>query len=461
MILRHIQTDRKFCQHIQLSALQQVISTQTIRTVLKECGKQAKRERKLCAEAIVWLLIACNLFSHLSLGMVLEKICYGLRLLWPGSEEVLPGESALTYRRYQLGVRPLVALFRHICKPLATKDTPGAFVHGLRLMALDGHVTNLPDTKEIAAYFGRPETGRGEAAWPQVQGVYLSECGTHAVVDAGFWPIQTSERATASRLLRSVGEGMLVMWDRGLHSYAHIAAALNRGAHVLVRLPAHVKPRLLGRLEDGSWLVWLEPPEREDRANGEGLLLRMIVYTLTDPHRPGYGETHRLLSSLLDAKTAPGVELAGVYHQRWEEELTFDEIEIHQQRPDTLLRSRKPLGVLQELYALLLAHYAVRFLMFQAAKKAHIAPNRLSFTRTLGLIEMASSVICLVAPEEIPSFYERLLSDLARKPLPERRLRTNPRVVKRKMSNFNVKRTGMQHYSPSRLRPFEETVLLI
>src|ERR1043166_1509849 len=107
MILRHIQTDRKFCQHIQLSALQQVISTQTIRTVLKECGKQAKRERKLCAEAIVWLLIACNLFSHLSLGMVLEKICYGLRLLWPGSEEVLPGESALTYRRYQLGVRPL------------------------------------------------------------------------------------------------------------------------------------------------------------------------------------------------------------------------------------------------------------------------------------------------------------------------------------------------------------------
>jgi hypothetical protein len=460
MILRQLDTERKFCQQIELSALQEVISTQTIRTVLEECGKKAKRERKLCAEAIVWVLIAMNLFSHLSLGMVLEKIAYGLRLLWPGSEEVLPGESALTYRRYQLGVRPLVALFRQICIPMANSDTPGAFAFGLRLMALDGHVTNLPDTPEIAAYFGRPKTGRGEAAWPQVQGVYLSECGTHAVVDVGFWPIQTSERATAKRLLRSVAEGMLLMWDRGLHSYAHIAAALARGAQVLVRLPAHVKPRLLGRLEDGSWLVWLEPPDKEDRANGEGLLLRMIVYTLTDPHRPGFAETHRLLTSLLDHNTAPGEELACVYHQRWEEELTFDEIEIHQQRPDTLLRSRKPMGVLQELYALLLAHYAVRFLMFQAAKKAQIAPNRLSFTRSLEVIEMATSVICLVAPEEIASFYERLLYDLARKPLPERRLRTNPRVVKRKMSNFNVKRAGMQP-SPSRLKPFAETVLLI
>lgn len=460
MIIRQLAAECKFCQHLDLPALQQVISTQTVRQVLQTCGKQAKRQRKLNAEATVWLLIAMNLFSHLSLGMVLEKIAYGLRLLWPHQEEPLPGESALTYRRYQLGVCPLVALFRQVCKPMATPNTPGAFRFGLRLMALDGHITNVPDTPENAAYFGRSGTDRGQSAWPQVQGVYLSECGTHALVDVGFWPYATSERVGARRLLRSVQEGMLLMWDRGLHSYEQLEATLVTGAHFLARLPANIKPVYLKPLEDGSWLIWLTPSDPRQRANHEGVVCRLIVYTITDPDRAGYQETHRLLTSLLDPVAYPGEEVVGVYHERWEEEVLFDEIETHQQAPDTLLRSRKPLGVLQELYALLLAHYAVRFLMVQAAKKANLDPDRLSFTRALRVIEMATPVFSLVAPEEMGSYYERLLADIARKPLPARRLRTNQRVVKRKMSNFALKRRELMPPS-CRLKPFREAVLLI
>jgi hypothetical protein len=349
MILRQLAAESKLCQHLELPALQQVISTETIRKVVQECSKQVKRQRKLNAEATVWVLIASQLFSHLSFGMVIEKIAYGLRVLWPQAQEALPGESALTYRRYQLGVRPLVCLFRAICKPMATPDTPGAFRFGLRLMALDGHITNVPDTPENAAYFGRSKNDRGQSAWPQVQGVYLCECGTHAVVDVGFWPYGTGEQKGATRLLRSVSEGMLLMWDQGLHAYERLEAARKRGAQILVRLPAHVKPEYRCRLEDGSYLVWLTHPDPKKKRAGEGMLLRMVVYTLTDPERVGYQETHRLLTSLLDCKVAPALELIEGYHERWEEEILLDEIETHQQRSDTLLRSRKPLGVLQEL----------------------------------------------------------------------------------------------------------------
>jgi hypothetical protein len=460
MILRQLAQECKLCQQVDLPALQQVISTEQIRSAVLSCSKQVKRLRKLNAEAVVWVLIASQLFPHLSLGMVLEKITYVLRTLCPHAQEGLAGGSALTYRRYQLGVRPLAALFRAICKPMATPDTPGAFRFGLRLMAIDGHITNVPDTPENAAYFGRSETDRGQSAWPQVQGSYLCECGTHAVVDVGFWPYGTGEQKGATRLLRSVSEGMLVMWDRGLHSYERLEAARKRGAHILVRLPSNIKPEYRCRLEDGSYLVWLAHPDREKKRAGEGMLLRMVIYTLTDPERVGYQETHRLLTTLLDDKFAPALELIEGYHERWEEEILFDEIETHQQRPDTLLRSRKPVGVLQELYALLLAHYAVRFLMLAAAHKAHLDPDRISFVRTVQILEMNLPIWILADPQDLPAHYERLLADIARKPLPPRRARANPRVVKRKMSTFALKRSD-RHRGANHLKPFKEVILLI
>jgi len=460
MILRQLAAECKLCHHIQLPALQQVISTERIQNAVEECGKQVKRLRKLNAQAIVWVLIASQLFPQLSLGMVLEKITLGLRLLCPPTQESLPGANAITYRRYQLGVRPLVGLFRALCKPMATPDTPGAFRFGLRLMAIDGHITNVPDTPENAAYFRRSETDRGQSAFPQVQGVYLCECGTHAVVDVGFWPYGTGEQKGATRLLRSVSEGMLLMWDRGLHAYERLEAARKRGADILVRLPSNIKPEYRCRLEDGSYLVWLAHPDREKKRAGEGILLRMVIYTLTDPERVGYQETHRLLTSLLDWKRAPAEEIVDCYHERWEEEILFDEIETHQQRSDTLLRSRKPLGVLQELYALLLAHYAVRFVMLAAAQKAHLDPDRISFVRTIQILEMATPLWILGEPQDLPAHYERLLDEIARKPLPPRRSRANPRVVKRKMSTFALKRPE-KHRGANHLKPFKEVILLI
>jgi hypothetical protein len=327
-------------------------------------------------------------------------------------------------------------------------------------MALDGTVDNLPDTPENAAYFGRPSTERGEGAFPQVQGVYLCEVGTHAIVDAGFWPYHTSERLGAKRLLRSVGDGMLVMWDRGLHSAEMVALARQHGAHVLARLPAKVRLHGARRLADGSWVGFLYPTDAQGRRSGEPQRVRVIVYTLWDPGRPGHGEPHRIVTTLLCPEQYPARELVVAYHERWEIEVTIDEQQVHQRLALRPVRSRKPVGVIQELYGLLIGHYLIRSLMHAAAQSVGVDPDRISFVHALRVIGEAISDFEIAAPEQVPGLYARLLRDIAAGRLPARRERINPRVVKRKMSNFPLKRA--QHRpGPQPTRPFREAILLI
>jgi hypothetical protein len=190
-----------------------------IAAVLAGEGRVAEQERKLNLLVTVLLIIMINIYTSDSMADVLEQMAQGLRYIWPDPDYVMPKASAITYRRYQVGARPVVALFHQVCQPLATPETPGAFLFGLRLVAIDGTTEDVPDTPANVAAFGRHQGDRGPSAFPQVQGVYLVECGTHAVIDAGFWPYHTSERVGGFRLLRSVTPGMLVMGDRGFHEY--------------------------------------------------------------------------------------------------------------------------------------------------------------------------------------------------------------------------------------------------
>jgi hypothetical protein len=458
--VRELDAERKFCDQLSMAALERVLPMATVHAVLLEHGAVTPRHRKLSLAVVAWIVVAMHLYTHLAIGDLLAQLAHGLRLIWPDLEARLPTPGALTYRRYQLGARPLAALFHHLCRPIASPDTPGAFLLGLRLMALDGTVENLPDTPSNAAAFGRPSTDRGAGAFPQVQSVYLCECGTHALVDAGFWPCSTRERIGAQRLLRSVRPGMLVMWDRGLHSYALLAAARRRGAHVLARLPAHIRLHRVRRLPDGSWLGgWCERDDR-GRTTGKQMRVRVIEYTLDDPGRPGHGERHRLITTLLEWRNAPAATLVGAYHERWEIETTIDEQQTHQRLALRPLRSRKPVGVIQELYGLLIGHYLIRCLMHEAALAAGADPDRISFVHALRVIREAISDFEIAAPELLPGLYARLLRDIAAGRLPARRNRSNPRVVKRKMSNFALKRAEHRCW-PQPSRPFPEAVRLI
>lgn len=458
--LRHMTDACKFSRALTVEALHDAIPASAIAAVLDALAAHEQRERKLTQMVTVWLVIAMHLYTHLALDAVLGKLAKGLRYIWPDPNIRLPTASAITYRRYQLGARPLVALFKAVCRPIATPDTPGAFRFGLRLMAIDGTREDLPDTAPNAAYWGRHCGPRGASAFPQVQGVYLVECGTHAIVDAGFWPLTTHERSGGYRVLRSVEPGMLLLWDRGFHAYDMVLATTQRGADVLSRLPSTVQPHLLKTLPDGSQLAYIYPSEYARRRAGARLLVRVVRYTVTDPRLVGYQEEHRVLTTLLDPTLAPALELAATYHERWESELVIDEIDTHQRIAGRVLRSQRPVGVVQELYGVLLAHYALRVLMHKAAMHAGLDPDRVSFVHALEVMRDAIAEFQMTTVEQLPQLLRRVLCDMVAKVLPPRRPRVNPRVVKRKMSNFKLKRPEHRPSIPL-AQPFHLSLALI
>src|ERR671913_2084012 len=332
--IRHIDPDASPTSQVSLEALARVVPEETVREVLKECKATEQRTRKLSAAFVVILCVAMNLYTNDCIAHVFFRLLSRVR--WLLADPAMAGrvsKGALCQARYRLGARPLVALFKRVCKkPLAEPETvPEAFLFGLRLMALDGTVLDLPDTPENVRVFGKRNSPRGRSAWPQARVVALSECATHAVLEAGVWPHDFDERAAGMRLLRGVGEGVLLLWDRGLHSFEMVEGALARGAHLLGRLPAKVKPLQSRTLADGTKLVVLRrrrPPDEEELRTGviTSVTVRMIRYTLEDPDRPGHRIEHRLITSLLDPDLAPAREIVCAYHARWEFELAVDEI---------------------------------------------------------------------------------------------------------------------------------------
>jgi DDE family transposase/transposase IS4-like protein len=455
-MVRTLPAGTNLTEELTVQALDRAVPQEQIRAVAAAYRRPGQRRRKLPLEVLLLVSILMNLYTEEALARVLGKLYRGARLLGAGPLRSA-GRSALCQGRARLGVRPVVALFHRVCRPLATPATRGAFLFGLRVLGVDGTVEDVPDTPANERVFGRSRSQRGASAFPQVKGVYLVECGTHAVLDAGFWPCRVSERVGGLRLLRAVGAGMLLLWDRGFHSFEMAARTRARQAHFLSRVPSQVKlvPHTL--LPDGSSWAWLLPSDRAQRRAGTRLRVRVLVYTLADPARPGYGKTHRLITSLLDPQAYPAHDLIVAYHERWEVELTIDEIDTHQRLVHQPLRSQQPVGVLAELYGLLVAHYAVRAVMQDAARQAQVDPDRISFVRAMSLIKEAIYDFQLVVPQQHPLLYRRLLDGLTQELLPPRAQRTNPRVVKRKMSNFKLKRPAHRGMPPLQ-HPFAQTV---
>jgi hypothetical protein len=457
--IRQIEPKGQLCEIITVEAITEIVPIEVIEQTIQDCGAAEQRTRRLPARLVVLLCIGMNLFWELSLSYVLVRLSQGLRFLREAQVGELAVKSSISSARYRLGAKVLAVLFKRVCRPLATPETVGAFALGLRLVAIDGTVETMPDTPENDAYFGRQPGSRGDSAFPQVRCVFLCECGTHVIFDAGFWPYTTSERVGGRRLLRSVEAGMLVMWDRGFHEFDLVAGVLAHGAHVLARLPAHVKPTWVMTLPDGSWLGYIYPGDYQRRKRGEHLLVRIIEYEIDDPTRPGHAQHHRLLTTLLAPDLYPAHDLVCLYHERWEVEITIDEIDTHQRLLPRPLRSLQPVGVIQELYALLIAHFVVRALMHQAALAHDLDPDRLSFVNTLRLVTDAIPEFQLVDPADHPRLWTRLLHDIAHFRLPERENRSNPRVVKRKMSPFKLKRPAHRSW-PQPSKVFRDAIVL-
>ena len=355
--------------------------------VVTETGRREQRHRLLPARVVVYLVLALALFSGQAYEEAARLLTEGLGWArrWERTWRV-PTTKAITRARERLGAEPVRRLFVEVARPLATERTQGAWYRGRRVLAIDGTTLDVPDTPANQAAFGRPTGHRGErSAFPQVRVLALAECGTHAIIAAVLGPLATGETTLAPSLFGRLGAGMLLLADRGFIGFALWRAAQETGAELVWRAKANQVLPVDRQLADGSSLSRIYAAT--DRRKRDPIVVRVVEYTLgTDPGRPAKPAPYRLVTTILDPDQAPAVELAALYHQRWEFETALDELKVHQRGPGMVLRSRSPELVTQEVWGMLLVHHAIRALMHQAALDGEVDPDRLSFIRALRVV---------------------------------------------------------------------------
>ena len=264
-------------------------------------------------------------------------------------------------------------------------------------MAIDGVMIDMPDTAENREVFHKPEGGT-RRPFPQSRTVGLVEIGTHAVVAVKIGTIRTGERELAAALTGSLSPDMLVVADRGFYSFDLWRDYRRGGAQVLWRAWTGVRLPVLEVLPDGSYLSEITNQARvsktridadkiDDLSLATHIKIRVVEYQIGGHtgQEDDTSETFRLMTSITDPDQASATELANTYHQRWEIESAFREIETYLRRGKGI-RAKTPAMVRQELYGLFPTHYAIRAFMVEAADTIDIDPDRISFTRTLRII---------------------------------------------------------------------------
>ena len=435
----------------RIDALKRIIPRRKVKEVLKECGVQDRGCRRLPGWFLVWFVVALGLFCRDSYRQV-------FRWLSPYRRRGTPGRSTLCEARRRLGVAVLRRLYEGVVELLGKPETPGAFYRGMRLMAIDGFVVDLPDTEKNERAFGRPGSGRAPGAFPQARVLSLCETGSHVLWRSLIKPIARGEISMARHLLTFLTSNMLLLWDRNFLSYGTVRQVGMQRAHVLARIKKNLVFQSIRRLDDGSYVAKLYRSAKDRRHDKDGILVRIIEYTFDDPQRSGSGETHRLLTTLLDENEHPAETLIVLYHERWEQEIAIDELKTHQ-RARPVLRSQTPQGVMQEIYGLLLGHYLIRVLIGQAAAGRQIDPDRLSFTDTLKILRCRLAD-CPGSARGRRRWHRNLIEEIAEEILPVRRNRINPRVIKKKMSKWAKKQRHHRRY-PQPDKEFRETIVLL
>ena len=455
--LREMELDDKVCEQVDVSLLSTVYPPEAIERCVGQSQPWANKRRRVRQStlvALVLFVIGLALWSRLCQRLVWEKLVGKLSALHPADPHSELSASALAGRRVVLGSAGLAALFKECCHMLAQPDTlPSAFYGRYRLMAIDGTLFNTPDTPANETAFGRSSNQYGKGAYPQVRCVLLAECGTHAVVGLAISRYDVSEVHGAHHFLdEQVGRDMLVLVDAGITSGGFLEHARQRGAHVLGALEAGVWEHLprQRRLADGSVLAWVPPsPARQAHYPVKGgVWVRILSYRLTDARLGEPEQVYRLVTTLLNPRVAPALELIGLYHERWEIELVIDEIKTHERMQRKVLRSKTPEGVYQELYGLFLAQYAVRAHLAQAATETGLDPDRLSFTAGLFVLTEMLDLALLVAPATTEPLLGRMHAWMARHVLPERHLRVNRREVKQIYNKYKPKKRDLPPPAP-------------
>jgi hypothetical protein len=387
----------RITDYISLGVVARTFPVETVRAVLAATGTASRRQRDLPSHVVVYYVIALALYMQSSTREVLRCLLEGVQwLLGPGATVKVAGKSGISQARTRVGWQPLQHLHDAIVQPIAVPTTKGAWYRTWRLVSLDGSTLDVADQAGNAKTFGRPRASRGTSAFPQLRFVALVENGTHVLFGTQWGGCATGETTLAERVVRVLRAGMLCLADRLFYGFDLWTQAAATGADLLWRMKKNLRLPCEQRLPDGSYLSRISPTTKDQRHGRKGVVVRVVEYTLHGV--PGVEPIYRLLTTILDPDAAPAAELAALYHERWEIETAFDELKTHLRGARIVLRSKTPDLVKQEFYGLLLAHFAVRGLMHEAALQAGEDPDRLSFLHAVRVVRRTLPRFAAIPP---------------------------------------------------------------
>jgi hypothetical protein len=394
----------RITDYISLGVVAKTFPVATVKSVLEATGRKSVRERDLPAHVVIYYVIALALYMQSSYREVLRCLLEGVQwLLNPSVRIKVTGRSGISQARSRLGVEPVRHLHDQVVRPIAVEATKGAWYRSWRLVSLDGSTLDVADEKGNEKAFGRPTASRGKSAYPQVRFVSLVENGTHVLFGTQMGDYGTGEITLTQGVLPCLGHGMLCLADRQFFGFELWNQARATGADLLWRVKKNLRLPCERRLADGSYLSRIYPSQGARRHATNGVVVRVIEYRLEGV--VGAEPIYRLLTTIVDPEQGPAKELAALYHERWEIETALDELKTHLRGSKIVLRSKTPDLVRQEFYGLMMAHFAVRGLMHEAALKADEDPDRLSFIHAVRVIRRKLPLLHAfppTAPDGVP-----------------------------------------------------------
>jgi hypothetical protein len=395
---------------ISLGVLASSVPRDAVDDAIAVTGKGAQRAGgKLPPHVVAYLVMALALFADDDYEEVAARLAQTLRGwgCWDADWEV-PTRGGITQARKRLGPGPLAEVFSQVAGPVADLDTAGAFLGPWRLMSVDGMEWDVPDTGPNREAFGSRSGSEGEAAFPKIRVVTVSECASHAAVLAAMGPAAggkgSGEQFLARELFPQLEEDWLVIADRNFYCWKDWCAAAGTGAALLWRVKSDILLPVLELLPDGSYRSVLVSPKitgkkreallgaaqrGEDLDQDQARDVRVIEYEVPDREGNGKDELIALVTTILDFREAPAAVLAAGYHERWEHETGNKQLKTYLRGPGKVLRSQSPDMVRQEIWGYLLTHDAISALTCAAATAAGIDPDRVKFKRTVRVIRRA------------------------------------------------------------------------
>ena len=408
-----------------LGELTRIVPFEMVDDVLERVGAVQRRVRVLPARVVVYLLLAAALFPELGYPLVWAKLCAGLGRTGPC--RVAP--SALRQARQRLGTAPLKALFELVAGPTPCTARSATHYRGLAVVAIDGTMLSVPDSAANLQVYPKQRCNHGSGGYPQLRLLALVACGTRSVIGAVFGSAQVGETRWAPDLAGHLKAGMLLLADRNFAARALLEQFAADGCHLLVRCKNGRNLPCVGGLGDGTYLARIG-----------ALTVRVITAEITIATTAGRTTgTYRLVTTLTDPEEYPVLSLVRLYHQRWEIESCYAELKSTI-LGGRVLRAQSPAGIEQELYALLAAYQVLRIAMTDATDTvAGTDPDRASFTVALHTARdqliLAQGVIDETGIDLAGAIGQHVLAHL----LPDRRLRSKNRIVKRAISKYNAR----------------------